>query len=177
MSSLKSKLAKNPKDSRSVTEYLQDMRSIADDLALAQSPVTEEDLLVHILSQLGDEFGTIVAAIKVCETPVSYPELFDKLTDFERALKESAINIETAITTVNYTTRHQGHSQPSQLAHNGSFSRPNRSQIPISHASPDPTAFPISSPSSSPFITLTLTTTTSPTTAPSSPSTLPVLPP
>lgn len=33
--SLKSKLAKNPKGNRSVTEFLQEMREIADDLALA----------------------------------------------------------------------------------------------------------------------------------------------
>lgn len=39
--SLKSKLVKNPKGTRSITEYLQEMRSIADDLALAQSPVLE----------------------------------------------------------------------------------------------------------------------------------------
>ncbi|KAD5802717.1 hypothetical protein E3N88_14077 [Mikania micrantha] len=69
--SLKSKLAKNPKGSRSVTEYLQNMLSIADDLTLAQSPVIEEDLLVHILSQLDDEFGTTVAAIK--ELKLHYP--------------------------------------------------------------------------------------------------------
>lgn len=43
------------------------MRSIADDLALAQSPVAEEDLLVHILSQLSEEYITIVAAIKARE--------------------------------------------------------------------------------------------------------------
>ena len=60
------------------------MRAIADDLALAQSPIAEEDLLVHILSQLGDEYSAIVAAIKVRETPLSYPELFDILVDVER---------------------------------------------------------------------------------------------
>ncbi|KAL4566494.1 hypothetical protein LXL04_030610 [Taraxacum kok-saghyz] len=103
--SLKSKLVKNPKGTRSVTEYLQDMRTIDDELALAQSPVTEEDLLVHILSQLGDEFGTIVAAIKVHETPLSYSELFEKLADFERALKEQAVPSEPMLTTANYTAR------------------------------------------------------------------------
>lgn len=87
--SLKSKLVKNPKGNRTISEYLQDMKSIADDLALVQSPVSEEDLLVHILSQLGEEYGSIVAAIKIRETPLSYSELFDKLLDFERALKES----------------------------------------------------------------------------------------
>ncbi|KAL4563236.1 hypothetical protein LXL04_027276 [Taraxacum kok-saghyz] len=87
--SLKSKLTKNPKGNRSITEFLQEMRSIADALALAQSPVSEEDLMVYILSQLGDDYNTIAAAIKVRENPLSYSELFDKLTD-------------------NYTSRQQG---------------------------------------------------------------------
>ena len=109
--SLKSKLVKNPKGTRSIAEYLQDMRAIADDLALAQSPVTEEDLLVHILSQLGDEYGTIVAAIKVRETPLSYSELFDKLTDFERAFKEQTAASEPVLTIANYTAK-QSKRQP-----------------------------------------------------------------
>ncbi|KAK1408351.1 hypothetical protein QVD17_40062 [Tagetes erecta] len=48
--SLKTKLSNNPRGTRSITEFLLDMRSIADDLALAQSPIDDEDLLVHILS-------------------------------------------------------------------------------------------------------------------------------
>ncbi|KAL4574586.1 hypothetical protein LXL04_021420 [Taraxacum kok-saghyz] len=62
--SLKSRLTKNPKGNRSITEFLQEMRSIADALALAQSPVSEEDLMVYILSQLGDDYNTIAAATK-----------------------------------------------------------------------------------------------------------------
>ncbi|CAI9270534.1 unnamed protein product [Lactuca saligna] len=106
--SLKSKLVKNPKGSRSITKFLQDMRAIADSLDLAQSPVTEEDLMVHILSQLGDEYHTIAAALKVREHPIEYSELFDKLTDFERSLKEAPPPSDILPTTVNYTTHNQG---------------------------------------------------------------------
>ncbi|KAL4580493.1 hypothetical protein LXL04_016688 [Taraxacum kok-saghyz] len=106
--SLKSKLTKNPKGNRSITEFLQEMRSIADALALAQSPVSEEDLMVYILSQLGDDYNTIAAAIKVREHPLSYSELFDKLTDYERALNETTSLIESTPLTANYTSRQQG---------------------------------------------------------------------
>ncbi|KAJ9563150.1 hypothetical protein OSB04_008310 [Centaurea solstitialis] len=81
------------------------MRAIADDLALAQNPVTEEDLLVHILSQLGDEYTTIAAALKVRDNTISYPELFDKLLDFERSLKATSVTSEPLLSTVNYTNR------------------------------------------------------------------------
>ncbi|KAJ9546285.1 hypothetical protein OSB04_018828 [Centaurea solstitialis] len=103
--SLKSKLVNNPRGNRSITDYLHSMRAIADDLALAQNPVTEEDLLVHILSQLGDEYTTIAAALKVRDNPISYPELFDKLLDFERSLKATSVTSEPLLSTVNYTNR------------------------------------------------------------------------
>ncbi|KAJ9556427.1 hypothetical protein OSB04_011041 [Centaurea solstitialis] len=109
--SLKSKLAKNPKGNRSIAEFLNEMRSIADELALVQSPVHEEDLLVHILSQLGDEYTSIIAAIKVREHPISYPELFDKLVDFERSLKEAEFAAAPMVVTANYSQRQSNRTQ------------------------------------------------------------------
>lgn len=98
--SLKAKLAKNPKGSRSVVEYLQDMKAIADDLALAQSPIAEENLVVNVITQLGDEFHPIMAAIRVRENPVSYAELGDILTDYERSMKQS-VDQQTLLATAN----------------------------------------------------------------------------
>ncbi|KAJ9566234.1 hypothetical protein OSB04_002200 [Centaurea solstitialis] len=102
--SLKSKLTKNPKGTRPVADFLNEMRTIADELALAQSPVSDEDLMVHILAQLGDDYTSIGAAIKVRETPLSYSELFDKLVDFERALQERDPPT-TEVLTANFTQR------------------------------------------------------------------------
>ncbi|GKC07292.1 retrovirus-related pol polyprotein from transposon RE1 [Tanacetum coccineum] len=62
--SLKAKLASTPKENKSIAEFLNEMRSIADELALTQNPISEEDLVVHIITQLGDEYNSIVAAIK-----------------------------------------------------------------------------------------------------------------
>lgn len=67
--------------------------------------------MVYILSHLGDDYSTIAAAIKVRDTPISYSELFDKLTDFERSLKESVTTIDNVPTTVNYTSRQTGTNQ------------------------------------------------------------------
>ncbi|KAK6159819.1 hypothetical protein DH2020_003200 [Rehmannia glutinosa] len=104
--SLKAKLAKNPKGNKSVTEFLHEMRSIADDLALAQSPISEEDLVVHIITQLGDEFNSIVAALRVRETPVAFSELSDILTDFERLMKENDDAHQSVLATANVTQKH-----------------------------------------------------------------------
>lgn len=89
------------------------MTSIADDLDLAQSPIEEDDLIVHILSQLGEEYNAIAAAIKVREQSISYPELFDKILDFERSLKEATPVIDTIVPTVNYIARKGGRPQNS----------------------------------------------------------------
>ncbi|KAM0001247.1 putative RNA-directed DNA polymerase [Helianthus debilis subsp. tardiflorus] len=101
--SLKSRLAKNPRGSRSITEYLNDMKSIFDELALTQSPIPEEDLVVHVMNQLGDDYANLIAAFKTRDTTIAFPDLFEKLLDHERTLKESAP--EPTISTVNYTHR------------------------------------------------------------------------
>ncbi|KAL4586189.1 hypothetical protein LXL04_010821 [Taraxacum kok-saghyz] len=101
--SLKSKLAKNPKGSKSMAEFLHEMKGIADELALAQAPIDEEDLIVHILTQLGDNYKHITAALKVRDTPLTFSDLFAKLVDYERSLHET-ISAPT-IATVNYTQK------------------------------------------------------------------------
>ena len=103
--SLKSRLANNPKGNRPVAEFLHDMKTISDDLALAQSPVDEEDLIVHVLSQLGDDYAHIAAALKIRDTTITFHDLFEKLVDFERTLKES--QPAPAIIAVNNTQRGQ----------------------------------------------------------------------
>ncbi|XP_019171436.1 PREDICTED: uncharacterized protein LOC109166990 [Ipomoea nil] len=84
--SLKAKLTRNPRGSRSITTYRNDMRAIADDLALAQCPVSDEDLIVYVLTQLGEDYSSITSTIRVREKPLSFGELVDVLTDHERQL-------------------------------------------------------------------------------------------
>ncbi|XP_019198221.1 PREDICTED: uncharacterized protein LOC109192078 [Ipomoea nil] len=86
--SLKAKLTRNPKGNRSVTAFLNDMRSIADDLALAQCPIFYEDMVVYILTQLGDQYSSIVSSVRVRDKPISLGELADALTDHELQLAE-----------------------------------------------------------------------------------------
>ena len=137
--SLKSRLANNPKGSRLVADFLQEMKTIANDLALAQSPVEEEDLIVHILSQLGDDYAHISATLKVRDTTITFPDLFDKLVDHERTLKDNPSTPTT--TTVNNTKKHQNRfnsrsNTDNRFSNNSSYSnkshnsgpRPNRFQ-------------------------------------------------
>ncbi|KAJ0524908.1 hypothetical protein HanRHA438_Chr09g0384371 [Helianthus annuus] len=121
--SLRSKLATNTKGTKPVAEYLNEMKAIADELALAQKPIDDDDLIVHILTHLGDDYKEISAALKIRDTPITFSDFYEKLVDHERSLQTSKpISL---IATVNNTQR-QGprqYSRPSFATRNSN--RPN----------------------------------------------------
>ena len=89
--SIRDMLSKISKESKTIAEYLRDIRSIADELATAGALVSNEELIVKILNRLGSEFRDISAAIRACEAAISYEELFDKLVDHELFLKHEEL--------------------------------------------------------------------------------------
>ena len=121
--SLKTKLAQNSKGTKPIAIFLNEMRAIADELALTQNPVSDDDLIVYIITRLGDDYSPIVAALKVRETPITFSDLFEKLTDHERSLQEKDSTTVSAtsqvIATVNYTQRSRGRSHNQ----NGNYNR------------------------------------------------------
>ncbi|KAK2975201.1 hypothetical protein RJ640_022093 [Escallonia rubra] len=102
--SLKERLLNNPRGTRSIQEYLQHMRAIADDLALVDNPLSEDDLVLYTLAGVGPEFKEIAAAIRARDTPISFDELYDKLGDYELHLKKED-STPLSIATANYTYR------------------------------------------------------------------------
>ena len=74
-------LGKIPKDSKSIADYLREIRSIMDELATTGAPISNGELIVKILSGVGPEYREISAAIRAWDSPISYEELFDKLVD------------------------------------------------------------------------------------------------
>ncbi|KAL4386650.1 hypothetical protein GQ457_09G016180 [Hibiscus cannabinus] len=83
---LKSKLARNLRGSMSISNYMKDMQ----DIALANCHVSNADLLISIVNQLGDDYHPIVITLRVRNTPTTMLELSEILTDHERLLQESA---------------------------------------------------------------------------------------
>ncbi|KAM0032657.1 putative transcription factor interactor and regulator CCHC(Zn) family [Helianthus debilis subsp. tardiflorus] len=129
--SLKSKLASNPKGTRPVAEYLREMKSIADELALVQNPIKDEDLMVHILCQLGDDFKNIATSLRLLESKITFPELFEKLVDFERELNLTSVQAPTLIASVNYTQKQNRsgfRSGTDRRNHQGNFNKQSRQQ-------------------------------------------------
>ncbi|KAJ0533876.1 hypothetical protein HanIR_Chr09g0413451 [Helianthus annuus] len=105
--SLRSKLATNSKGTKPVAEYLNEMKAIADELALAQKPIDDDDLIVHILTHLGDDYKEISAALKIRDTPITFSDFYEKLVDHERSLQTS--KPVSLIATVNNTQSIPGH--------------------------------------------------------------------
>ncbi|KAJ0833726.1 putative transcription factor interactor and regulator CCHC(Zn) family [Helianthus annuus] len=147
--SLRSKLATTTKGNKPVVDYLREMKAIADELALAQKPVDEDDLIVHIIAHLGDDYKPVTAAVKMRDSPISFSDLFEKLVDHERTMLEEKVVAPALISTVNLTQRQQGRTSysraknardgpnESRFSHrpNNSGPRPNRYQQHNSNAS------------------------------------------
>lgn len=84
---LKEKLTNITCNTHSVAEYLQTIKGIADELALIDTHLTDDDLTIFALNGLGSSFKEISAAIRARDTPVTFEELHDKLVEHEAFLK------------------------------------------------------------------------------------------
>ncbi|CAH9069597.1 unnamed protein product [Cuscuta europaea] len=140
--SLKSTLARTIKGNRSITAYLAEMYALSEALALAQNPISDEDLVVSILKGLGSDYGDIKSAVRVRESALPLAELQDILLEQENDLQEASNVTQTLVPTANVTTapshtgdrRHanqfdrRGNStHRGRGAHHGRFSRNNSS--------------------------------------------------
>ncbi|XP_075084990.1 uncharacterized protein LOC142168231 [Nicotiana tabacum] len=103
--SLHDKLSKARRDSRLVAEYLQFIKSIAEELSLCGSPVSDVDLIVHILSGVGPKFRDIAAVVRARDTVISFDELQDKLLAHELYLKQIDPTFDTAPITTNHVRK------------------------------------------------------------------------
>ncbi|CAL9074921.1 unnamed protein product, partial [Musa textilis] len=87
MLGLLSSLMKVKQEGSTIADYLQNIKVIIDDLTLIGHSLSEEEVLVHTLNGLGDEYKELAAAIRARDSPISFEELYDKLTDYETYLK------------------------------------------------------------------------------------------
>ena len=80
---LKGVLTNVMKGTQSVSEYMQHVKSVADELVMLDAPENSEDLTVKILNGLGEEYKDISSAVKARETTISFEELHEKLINAE----------------------------------------------------------------------------------------------
>ncbi|KAK0603490.1 hypothetical protein LWI29_005537 [Acer saccharum] len=102
---LKSVLTNIAKRTQSITEYLQNAKSIADELAVLDAPKNPEDLTVKILNGLGDEFKDIASVVRARDSAISFEELHEKLLNSEALLKQESTRTERLPITTNYAAK------------------------------------------------------------------------
>lgn len=69
-------------------EYLQSIKAIVDVLALAQLPISDDDLVIQSLNGLNSKFHGIATAMRARDTEIIYEEVFGKLVDYDNVLKQ-----------------------------------------------------------------------------------------
>ena len=84
---LKEKLTNITCNTCSAAEYLETIKGIADELALIDTYLSDDDLTIFALNGLGSGFKEISTAIRARDTPVSFEELRDKLVEHKTFLK------------------------------------------------------------------------------------------
>jgi hypothetical protein len=103
---LKEDLTLSNRGSRTVTEFLHGIKVIADELAIIDHPVSDDDLTLYILNRLGIEFREIAAPIRARETSLKCEEIHDLLVSHESYLRwlehQSATQF---VPTTNYSNR------------------------------------------------------------------------
>ncbi|OMO84630.1 Reverse transcriptase, RNA-dependent DNA polymerase [Corchorus capsularis] len=123
MMSLQNKLCQ-PRGGKSVSEYLQFLRIVADDLALINSPVSEDDLVIFALNGVGSEYKELAAGIKARESSISYEELVDKMLDYETFLQKQDFLSDQSVMTAHVAQKSSNLSGGHSQQNNRSFSQP-----------------------------------------------------
>jgi hypothetical protein len=103
---LKEDLTLSNLGSRPVTEFLQGIKVINDELAIIDHPVSYDDLTLYILNGFGIEFREIIAPIRACETSLKFEEIHDLLVSHKSYLRRLEQQSATLfVPTANYSNR------------------------------------------------------------------------
>lgn len=134
---VKNQIKQLTKGPESVTEFLQNVKARADELALLGSPFDDDDLTDKILEALGDNYKELVRAVQARDTLISFEELQEKLLNFEATLNvskpQSTFPITahvTTRTTNNWRPTNNTNQQPSSNNRNQGQPQNNNSNRP-----------------------------------------------
>ncbi|GAB2252368.1 hypothetical protein Droror1_Dr00005215 [Drosera rotundifolia] len=111
---------------RSMTDYMSHVRSLAEELVLIGSLVPAPHLILHTLNGVGPEYRDIVAAVCARDSTISFEELRDKLVEnesFPKRDEQRSVGTSLAYPArFNPTRQGQGHRNPHHLSNNNNGS-------------------------------------------------------
>ncbi|PON60077.1 hypothetical protein PanWU01x14_155910 [Parasponia andersonii] len=78
---------KHTNDDKTVSEYMQSIKTIIDDLAMIGHDLTHGKIIVHALDELTPEFKQMKVVVQAKESPIFFEELLEKLLDQKNSPK------------------------------------------------------------------------------------------
>lgn len=83
---LKAELGSAQIKDTSITDFLHTLKSKADELALIDTPMSDDDFTICVINGLGPKYRDIVASIRAQPNSISFSNLLDMLVAQERYL-------------------------------------------------------------------------------------------
>jgi hypothetical protein len=107
---LKEELTLIQRGNRSIHAYLQAVKALADEIALIDHPIFDDDITLYILNGLGADFREIAAPIRARETSLTFEELHDILVGHDSYLRRLESSTQQLVASTNYSHHRQQHS-------------------------------------------------------------------
>jgi hypothetical protein len=79
-------LATTKKGAMTITEYVNKMRSLGDDMKATEKSLDNDEMVAYILNSLDHEFDSIVSAVMTRVEPITVAELYSQLLSFENRI-------------------------------------------------------------------------------------------
>ena len=108
---LKEELTLIQRGTRSITEYLHVVKALADEIALIDHPISDDDLTLYVLNGLGPDFREIASPIRAQESSLAFEELHDLLVGHDAYLRRLEAATQQLVVSANFTkTKHSASS-------------------------------------------------------------------
>ncbi|GKU86988.1 hypothetical protein SLEP1_g1451 [Rubroshorea leprosula] len=137
---LKERLQNTRREGRTISEFLHQLKMLADELAAIDKPLTNDDLTVHVLNGIGPEFREIFASIRAGDEPLSFEELHDRLVTHEESMHREETRLVNSPVTAHFAampTRRLAGNNPTFSTNSGlsnaSFQSNGAGILPLPH--------------------------------------------
>ncbi|KAF5450075.1 hypothetical protein F2P56_030454 [Juglans regia] len=100
---LKEELTLIHRGNRSITEYLHAVKALADEIAIIDHPISDDDLTLYVLNGLGPDFRGIAVPIRARESSLAFEELHNLLVGHEAYLRHLEAATQHLVASANFT--------------------------------------------------------------------------
>nr|XP_048334320.1 uncharacterized protein LOC107421892 isoform X2 [Ziziphus jujuba var. spinosa] len=91
-----------PQGSCSITTYMFEIKAAADELALLDEPLKDEEITIYVLKGLNPDLKGISAALRSGDTEISFEDLHERLLEYEANIQKSDIHTPPGITSIDH---------------------------------------------------------------------------